>query len=324
MADILIPDAFIPQRMPRREFCRRMLGGVLVAGMTGCADSFAASSEPEIVWGRIGIANGRFQKPRAMTIDADDLLYIVDMTARIQVFNRDGGFKRVWSTPTHANGRPTGLSISRDGLLLVADTHYYRVLFYTLDGELRDDLTIGGTMGQGPGEFGFLTEAVQDSSGNFYVAEYGEYDRIQKFSPDGEFILQWGGHGADAGQFARPQCLAVDADDRIWVADACNHRIQVFDSDGELLELWGTQGHEPGQLSYPYGIALDGQGHLYICEYGNHRVQKLTLDGKPIATWGSEGRKPGQLFNPWSLVLDSLGRVHVLDSNNHRVQRILL
>jgi len=239
------------------------------------------------------------------------------------VFDRDGNFLRVWQTPEHANGRPTGLSVSRDGLLMVADTHYFRVLFYTLEGVLREELSIGGTFGPAQGEFGFVTDVVRDSVGNFYISEYGEWDRIQKFSPEREFLLHWGGHGADPGEFGRPQSMAVTSDDRIFVADACNHRIQEFDTGGQLKSVWGTQGTAPGQLSYPYGLALDGRGHVYVCEYGNHRVQKFTLGGQSVDVWGREGRGPGELFNPWSLVYDSLGRVHVLDSNNHRVERIV-
>ncbi len=300
------------------------VGALLTAAAGGCTAGASADAPPEKVWGRLGGGDGQFSKPRAMAIDAADRLYIVDMTARIQVFDVDGHFIRGWQTPEHTNGRPTGLTIAPDGNLLVADTHYYRVLTYTPDGELVEPATLGGTMGQGPGEFGFVTDAVRDAEGNYFVSEYGEFDRIQKFSPDGEFIHQWGGHGSQPGHFMRPQHLQLDADGMLWVADACNHRVQVFDGDGKLVTMWGTQGTEPGQLRYPYCLALDGKGHIYICEYGNHRVQKLTLDGKPIASWGREGRKPGQLFNPWALVLDSRGRVHVLDSNNHRVQRIVL
>jgi streptogramin lyase len=290
----------------------------------GCGGSAAAASIPDKVWGQVGITNGRFQKPRAITIDEQDHLYIVDMTARIQVFDADGNFVRVWQTPMHDNGRPTGLSITRDGLVAVADTHYYRVLFYTTDGRMQDALTIGGTMGPGPGEFGFVTDVAQDAAGNYYVSEYGEYDRIQKFTPERKYMLEWGGHGAEPGKFARPQSMAVDADGLIWVTDACNHRIQIFDETGELVKLWGEQGSGPGQLSYPYSGWLDGRGHLYVCEFGNHRVQKFTLDGKSVGIWGSEGRGPGQLFNPWAIVMDSHGRLDVLDSNNNRVQRFVL
>jgi sugar lactone lactonase YvrE len=277
-----------------------------------------------MVWGRRGVAQGRLQKPRALAIDGADHLYIVDMTARIQVFDTDGNYLRGWRTPTCQNGRPSGLSMGRDGLLLVADTHYFRMLCYTPDGQLLADRTIGGTPGREPGQFGFVTDAAQDSHGNIYIAEYGTHDRVQKFSPTGKFLLEWGAHGAQPGQFVRPQNLAIDRLDQIWVADACNHRIQVFDSRGRLLRCWGMPGRAPGALYYPYDLALDHRGHLYVCEFGNHRVQKFTLEGRSLGCWGSNGRGDGQLHNPWGLVCDRQGRVHVLDTNNHRVQRIRL
>jgi DNA-binding beta-propeller fold protein YncE len=311
-------------RIDRRRFTQLAAGSVFAAAVGGCNTGSSQNSPPEKVWGRLGIGNGQFSKPRAIAIDRSDQLYIVDMTARIQVFDVDGNFIRAWQTPEHTNGRPTGLSISTDGNLLVADTHYYRILTYRPTGELLADETLGGTMGQGPGEFGFVTDAVRDSAGNYYVSEYGEFDRIQKFSADKKFILEWGGHGSEPGHFLRPQHLELDKQGQLWVADACNHRIQIFDDQGKVVRIWGDQGTEPGQLQYPYCLVLDGQGHVYVCEYGNHRVQKFTVDGESIACWGSEGRRPGHLFNPWALVLDSRGRLHVLDSNNHRVQRIVL
>ena len=311
-------------RIDRRRFGQIAVGAVVTAATGGCSRSASADRLPEKVWGKLGAGDGQFSKPRAIAIDAADQLYIVDMTARIQVFDVDGKFIRAWQTPEHTNGRPTGLTIAPDGNLLVADTHYYRVLTYTPYGELLEQATLGGTMGHGPGEFGFVTDAVRDPAGNYYVSEYGEFDRVQKFSPDGTFLLQWGGHGSEPGHFMRPQHLQLDADGLLWVADACNHRIQVFDGEGKLAAMWGTKGTEPGQLQYPYCLALDGNGHVYICEYGNHRVQKFTLSGQSVACWGREGRKPGQLFNPWALVLDSRGRCHVLDSNNHRVQQVVL
>ncbi|HUY34314.1 MAG TPA: hypothetical protein VMV69_16325 [Pirellulales bacterium] len=257
-----------------------------------------------------------------MAIDSADRLYIVDMTARIQVFDADGDFLRMWRTPVHTNGRPTGLSIDRKGRLLVADTHYFQVLIYSPEGELLKKM--GGVEGHRPGEFGLVTDAVDDSQGNLYVSEYGEYDRIQKFSPEGTFLFEWGGHGTAAGQFRRPQSMAVDQHDHIWVTDAVNHRIQVFDPQGTLLDIWGEHGSEPGQLSYPYNLALDDEGYVYVSEYGNHRVQKFTLRGEPRGCWGRHGRKPGELFQPWGLVRDSRGRIHVLDKRNHRVQRIVM
>lgn len=289
----------------------------------GCVAQSGKQATPDLVWGQRGISSGRFQKPRAIAIDAEDRLYIVDMTARIQVFDTEGNFLWGWDTPESANGRPSGLSIDRRGRLLVADTHYYQMLVYDSQGTLIPEANIGGTMGHAPGQFGFVTDAVEDSQGNFYIAQYGDFDRIQKFSPEGEYLLEWGSPGEEPGQFRRPQNLEIDAEDRIWVVDACNHRVQVFDSEGKLLDCWGSEGSEPGKLYYPYDLALDGKGHIYICEYGNHRVQKFTLKGETLGCWGTQGREPGQLNNPWALARDSQGRLHVLDSNNHRVQRVI-
>lgn len=297
------------------------------------------AAEPERIWGRRGFSQGRFLKPRAIAIDPQDRLYIVDTTGRIQVFDADGNFQRSWKTPKTENGRPTGLAVCQpseppqqsgtavaDARLLVADTHYYRMLVYSLEGELLPHAQIGGTAGHGPGQFAFVTDAVCDADGCFYVGEYGDSDRIQKFDPEGRFMTQWGGTGRKPGQFLRPQSLIVEGT-TLWIADACNHRIQRYDigpRTPELIDIWGSEGQDPGQFYYPYGLAMASDGSVVICEYGNQRLQRLAADGTWIATWGGPGFEPGQLYQPWGVVVDSQDRVHVLDSNNHRVQRLVL
>ncbi len=298
---------------------------ILVAGLAvlvtclGCEpESTASFASFETVSGGLAGLPTAGSGP-AMAIDAEDQIYVVDMTARIQVFRSDGRL-RAWSTPDHQFGKPTGLSVGIDGRILVADTHYYRIPIYSPEGLLVQ--TIGGVQGERPGEFGLVTDAVQDSQGNYYVSEYGEYDRIQKFSPSGQFLAEWGGHGSEPGRFMRPQNLAVDEKDHVWVADACNHRIQEFDSQGRFLQMWGTQGGAAGELHYPYDLVLDSPGTVLVAEFGNHRVQRFTRDGRSLGVWGVQGRGEGQLYNPWALVQDHQGRIHVLDTNNHRVQVI--
>jgi DNA-binding beta-propeller fold protein YncE len=284
----------------------------------GCGGPHA---EPEVVWGQRGTQPGDFVRPRAAAIDAQDRLYIVDFTARIQVFDRDGHFLGMcWSTPDYRNGRPSGLSIDRDGNLLVSDSHYHCLRIYSLDGkELR---TIGGEAGTGPGQLGYVSDAVQDADGNFYVAEFCENKRISKFDLNGRFLKCWGCEGTEPGQFGRIRALALGPDGNLYVVDATNHRIQVFTRDGELVRCWGEPGSAPGQLSYPHDLAFGRHGELYIVERGNHRVQKFTPEGVSLGCWGGPGREPGRLYEPWALVVDSRGKVHVIDTENHRVQRI--
>ncbi|QDT03209.1 NHL repeat protein [Rubripirellula lacrimiformis] len=324
--------------MDRRDFIThtliRSLGfsaaGIMAAGTGGCVPT-GSGDIPELVWGRHGISTGRFVKPRAITIDDADQLYIVDTTGRIQVFDTDGQPIRSWQTPETENGRPTGLSFqaadsnpSGQARILVADTHYYRMLAYTPEGQLLQDQQIGGTAGPLPGEFAFVTDAVSDRHGFVYMGEYNASDRIQKFDPDGKFVTQWGGTGDTPGKFVRPQSLVIH-NDVMWVADACNHRIQRFDIREEtprLIDVWGGPGTEHRQFYYPYDLAIAADGSVLVVEYKNNRVQRLSPQGDWIASWGGPGFEPGMLNQPWGIVVDSKNRVHVLDSNNHRVQRI--
>jgi DNA-binding beta-propeller fold protein YncE len=293
--------------------------GLLALATAGCG---GGGAEPERVWGRRGVQGGDLVKPRAIAIDARDHLYIVDWTARIQVFDRDGKYLgHTWTPPDYRNGRPSGLSIDRDGNLLVSDSHYHCLRVYTPEGKLLR--TLGGKAGTAPGQLGYVSDAVQDREGFYYVAEFGDTQRITKLDRDGQFVACWGSPGTEPGQFARIRALALGPDGYLYVADACNHRIQVFTRAGELVRIWGRAGKGPGELSYPYDLAFSPDGkHLYVVEYGNHRVQKFTPEGKSLGCWGGAGRGPGQLCSPWALAVDSRGRVHVLDSENDRVQRI--
>lgn len=325
------PPMLIP---PVRSHARFILGILttlavltLVAGVLTFRPSWGSPERapPELIWGRRGLSAGRFQKPRALAIDSLDQLYIVDMTARIQVFDRDGHPLRAWRTPAWTQGRPTGLSFDRHGHLMVADTHYHRILFYTPKGEPLPEKTLGGEYGSGPGQFGLVTDAEEDSQGNLYVSEYGDFDRIQKFDSHGKFLVQWGGHGSEPGKFLRPQNISLDDQDQLWVADACNHRVQVFDvrqMPPTLVRCWGDEGTGPGQLRYPYDLNLVEPDLVYVCEFGNHRIQVFDREGHFLTQWGQSGRGPGELNAPWALEIDRGGSVHVLDSLNHRVQRV--
>ncbi len=231
-------------------------GGLVAFALLHAGCNLKDRSAPDLVWGVHGTGPGWLHKPRVAAFDAQNQLYIADLTDRIQVFDRDGQYLRGWRTPDFNVDGPSGLTVDRHGRLLVADTHFYRVLVYSRESELL--FQIGdGVQGTTPGRFGYPTDVVIDSADNFYVAEYGENDRIQVFSPEGKWLRQWGGHGYEPGEFLRPRALVIDAHDQLYVADSCNHRIQVFDTQGKLLRMWGSRGAEPGQMSYPFDLAWD-------------------------------------------------------------------
>lgn len=317
----------------RRNFLRQTACqmGAVAASLTlpfhsGCMGQPAPNGLPpaDLIIGQRGLSDGRFQKPRAMAIDKQDQLFVVDKTGRVQMFDPLGKFVRGWRTPEIESGKPTGISIDDDGVVIVADTHYYRFLFYTPEGELIEEKTIGGTNGSEPGQFAFVTDIVRAANGEYYCGEYGEFDRIHKYSSDGNYVDRMGEHGNEPLQFSRPQSFCVDQEGLLWVADSCNHRIQVIDwreAKPKSVAIHGELGDLAGQFRFPYGLALGKDNTMIVSEYGNHRVQKLDRTGKSLTSWGAAGSVSGALNQPWAAAIDSENRVYVVDSGNNRVQR---
>ncbi|MFM7516491.1 MAG: hypothetical protein ACKO3V_06085 [Pirellula sp.] len=321
--------------LPRREFVNRSTIGFASLGfISGCVPQLLESSDSrsasrvDLVIGQRGLADGRFQKPRALAISPSDHLFVIDKTARVQAFDAEGKFLSGWKTPQWANGKPTGTTYDpvTDNLVVV-DTHYFQFLFYTPQGQLVEQRTIGGVNGTEPGQFGWVTDYARAPDGTIYLSEYGEYDRIYKYTADGQYVDRMGQHGDQPLEFSRPQSMAVDEQGFLWVADSCNHRIQIIDwkeDKARVVGILGEQGSGVGQLQFPYGMTLAPDDRLVVSEYGNHRVQCWTRQGKPISSWGTAGKEPGQLNQPWAVAMDSKQRVYVVDSGNNRVQRFKL
>lgn len=303
--------------------------GVVAWLLAGCSPPHASDqaalpsrffSRAEII-GTRGTGLGQFNKPRSVAVDAQDNLYGVDMTGRVQKFSPDGVFLLHWQMPETELGKPKGMGRDRDGNLIVIEPHYARVNHFSPEGRL---VRQWGAAGVGRGQFTLPRAVAVNSAGQLFVSEYSRTDRVQQFSPDGQTCLRVIGRpGTGPGEFNRPEGLGIDAQDRLYVADSCNHRIQVFSPDGQFLRAYGRAGSGPGELSYPYDVQVDAAGRQYVCEFGNSRIQVFDADGRSLEIIGGPGAAPGRFNNPWAIALDSRGNLYVADSQNHRVQKLV-
>lgn len=315
-----------------------LASGLLLAG---CQPSVPSGDTPlnsrffsvARVIGTRGVGVGELNKPRSVAVDLADNVYAVDMTGRVQKFSPQGVFQRSWQMPQTDLGKPKGMGRDRDGSIIVVEPHYQRINFFTTEGKL---LAQWGHKGTNAGQLSMPRAVAISSRGEVFLSEYGEVERVQVFTFDrtsptsptnfiqtsARFLRAFGRPGTGPGEFNRPEGICIDAQDRLYVADSCNHRIQIFSPDGRFLRAYGKPGSGKGELSYPYDICVDSAGRQFVCEFGNSRIQIFDDHDQPLEIIGGPGIEPGRFNNPWGLALDSQGNLYVADSQNHRVQRL--
>ncbi|MEQ8173097.1 MAG: hypothetical protein ABRQ38_29705, partial [Candidatus Eremiobacterota bacterium] len=53
-------------------------------------------------------------------------------------------------------------------------------------------------------------------------------NRVQKFTPQGKFVTQFGTKGSEEGELECPEGIALDKDGNVYVVDKTNNRVQKF------------------------------------------------------------------------------------------------
>jgi DNA-binding beta-propeller fold protein YncE len=181
-----------------------------------------------------------------------------------------------------------------------------------------------GQVGTGTGQFWSPAGiAIDPTSRNILVTDGGPNNRVQIFSPSGNYLGQFGSSGSGNGQFSSPAGIAIDTGSHnIVVGDGGNHRVQIFNSAGMYLSQFGTAGNGPGQFSGGIGIAIDPATHNIVAvDQGNNRIQIFTSSGLYAGQFGAFGGGSGQFNSPTGIAIDPTNRnLLVGDYNNGRVQ----
>ena len=263
------------------------------------------------------------QTVHGLEIGPDDSVYVVDCGDHtVRKFDRNGKQLMVIGTPgvpsdsgfdskkgltsiTRAAppfNQPANVAIAKNGDLYVADGYANaRIHRFSADGKL---IQSWGEPGRGPGQFILPHGIAITPDGRVMVAER-EHDRIQFFSPEGEYLDQW-------THLQRPADIFIDHDGLVYVTSlrwnigdysfkqgSIRHNlpghITILDLDGNILLRWISEdGCAPGNFFVPHGICVDSHGDLYVGEvtYTSgvskglvtsdcHSFQKFTRRGSP-------------------------------------------
>jgi DNA-binding beta-propeller fold protein YncE len=192
-----------------------------------------------------------------------------------------------------------------------------------------------GSKGTTEGKFEGPQWTAVNGYGDVWVTDYAN-NRVEEFSPSGEFIRACGSTGSGKGEFKGPTGIAIDlANGELYVADSGNDRIVILSQGCEFSkEPLGKPGSENGELSDPMGLAFreslknEGTPELLVADAGNDRIDEFEpLNGEFLASYGSKGSGEGQYLDPTDIILagvesKNVVNFDVVDSGNDRVQEL--
>ena len=311
-------------------------GNVLAVDMTGRVQKFSPEGKFLLTW---QLPETELGKPKGMGRDHDGNIIVVEPHyQRVNHFTPDGKLVAQWGCRGTNEGcfiLPRGIAQNSRGEFVVSEyMGAERIQRFTV----RTNETSNVQRSTSNAQSTPLTPALSPSEGarektNWpyarsdapLVAQSQQHAESEFGAPQKEVSLLQviGRAGTGPGEFNRAEGVCVDAMDKIYVADSCNHRIQIFAADGKFLREFGRAGTKLGELSYPYDVAVDKAGNIFVCEFGNSRVQVFDANFQAVEIIGGAGSEPGRFNNPWAIALDARGNLYVADALNHRLQKLV-
>ncbi len=194
------------------------------------------------------------------------------------------------------------------------------------------------SFGREPNELKGPVSLALDAAGDVWVTDLTD-DRIEKFSPTGALLDQYGSYGSGAGQFWNPWGIAIDQrTGNVYITDQDNFRIEEISSTGAFIKAvgWGVKdgkdefescttecrsgiaGAGNGQVSWTTGLAVDSSGNVWVVDDGNNRIEEFNEKGEYLQKFGSEGTGNGQFKSPTNIAITN-GDVYVADESNDRI-----
>lgn len=276
------------------------------------------------IFGGVGFAPGEFFSPVDIASDADGNLYVIDRASRrLQKFDAEGNYLagidvRAADSVVTSDSEPWGLTVTDDGLVIVADTFGWRVRVF--DSDLRPT---GVSFGEAPvgdatGPFDLYgpRDAAVLPNGELWITDTGHH-RIQVYDLSGNYVRTIGSLGAGPGEFNEPVGLAVAPDGSVFVADMFNGRVQHLAADGTFIgefAVSGWGGQDPNDKPY-LTVLRDGRIALSL-PYRNE-VRIYSPDGELLSTI-SDDSDPIQ--SPYGIVEAADATIWVVEGGSGRVR----
>ena len=258
---------------------------------------------------------------------------------------------------------PQGVAVDANGNVYVALAGAHQVFVADSNGKVLGVFGTGirGYSGDGGravnAQLNFPYGVAVDSSGNIYIAEYGN-NVIRKITfatglistVAGNFAAGYGfsgdGGAATSATLNAPVSVAVDSVGNLYIGDFSNNAIRKVTASTGFISTFagsslGTAGYSGdggpatgALLRTPNGVAVDAGDNVYVSEQTNQVVRKITASTgiiSPVAGnaaagsgyAGDGGAATGaKLFFPANIAIDAGGNLFIADQSNNIVRKV--
>ncbi|MES3007113.1 MAG: hypothetical protein V4751_05005 [Pseudomonadota bacterium] len=195
-----------------------------------------------------------------------------------------------------------------DGKVWVVNDARQQIHAFSNDGsELLFSLGTWNEAGEDATHLGRPQDIAFLSDGSIVVADGIGNSRVVKYDSEGNYLMAWGSKGAENGQFDVVHAVAVDNEDRVYVADRNNDRIQVFDKNGVHLNTWNG-------LNFPNHILITEDQDVWVADNQPVRMVKFDRDGNRLYSWDAHGYGDGQFAELHEFGVDERGNWYGADN----------
>jgi DNA-binding beta-propeller fold protein YncE len=219
--------------------------------------------------GGYGNEDGLFKRPVDIVVDDDNRVLVSDASnRRIQQLDTALYYRTQMRLEDSDDplkfGTPSGLAVTHDGSLRIADNERNDLIFLTNNGVFEK---LVGDLGYRGGQLSDPQGVAVDREDNVFVCDAGNgrvavYDKYAEFqraiSPEG---------------LIRPVSILIDHSNRLWILDQSTNQIFLCRPDGKLsttqpIPIFGAN----PPIEKVHGLAFLKDGRLLITDTGNNRL----------------------------------------------------
>ena len=170
------------------------------------------------------------------------------------------------------------------------------------------------------GKFNDPTQILSGNDGSIYVLD-SHNNRIQKFTNNGEYILDWKLSNSSYTDNQKIQFAKNSADDLFFIGtDDYNYAIKKFSNDGDLLggiDYDTLDKYLNGSIS---SINVDSDNNIYLTstesfDYNNYTLSKFSENFTFIDSW----KIPPNFLGLFDMISDSKNNLYLLSYHNKTV-----